>query len=134
MKWRLQGEPTVMERVLAGLSYGTFGIAGLLYMLFSKSGSQSQVFRFHFFQSILLWIIFTLVSWGAGPLLDITAHLLAAIAPQALAPTIGTVLFCASVLTKAFYLLLLYGAVLAFLGKFAEVPFISNLVRQNMRY
>ena len=133
MPWRLQGQPTTIEKICAGLSYLTFGIAGLLYTVLSKSGSQSQLFRFHFMQSILLWILATLLQWGASPLIGIISGIMSGVAPAAL-PGFGVgVNLVVMILTNAFYLLVIYGAVLAFLGKSAEVPFISNLVRQNMR-
>lgn len=134
MPWRLQGEPTKIERICGGLSYFTFGIVGLIYMLISKSGSQSQLFRFHMYQAVLLSILATLFGWAINPLLGIMFNIMAGVAPQAV-QTVGTVVgWTALILTNTFYLLLLYGAVWAFLGKFAEVPFVSNLVRQNMRY
>ena len=133
MPWRLQGQPTTVEKICAGLSYLTFGIAGLLYTVLSKSGNQSQLFRFHFMQSIMLWILATLLGWGSGPLVEIVAAIMKGVASGALPGFLLGYGIVVNILTYSFYLLLIYGAVLAFLGKSAEVPFISNLVRQNMR-
>jgi uncharacterized membrane protein len=133
MPWRLQSEPTTAERICGGLSYLTFGIAGLLYMILSKSGSQSQLFRFHFFQSVLMSILGMLIGWAAEPLLQIVMSIMGAVAPSVVSGFASSVGFIAIILTNTFRLALLYGAVWAFLGKFAEVPFISDIVRQNMR-
>lgn len=134
MPWRSQMQPTTWERIVAGLCYLTFGLAGLIYMLLNKGTAQSQLFRFHMYQAVFLSIIAVLFQWAMGPLLSIFFGILGATAPAAVPPLMNGVGLVLDVLTKTFYLLLLYGAVWAFLGKFAEVPFISGVVRQNMRY
>ncbi len=133
MPWRSQSEPSKMEKAAAGLSYFTFGMTGLLYMLLSKGGNQSQLFRFHMYQAVLLSILAMLVNWALRPLLSIGFQIMGAVAPAVVPVAELTIGWINLVLTNTFYLLLLYGAVWAFLGKFAEVPLISNVVRQNMR-
>lgn len=134
MAWRLQGQPTTIERICGGLSYLTYGIAGLLYILLSKRSGQSQLFRFHLYQSVFICILGTLVSWGIGPLVGIITNVVGAFAPGAAMAISGGFAAVTMVVSGIFTLVLLYGAVCAFLGKFAEVPFISPLVRQNMRF
>ena len=134
MPWRVTSEPSTKEKVIGGLSYFTFGVAGLLYIILDKAANQSQQFKFHFYQSVLLWILSLLVGMGAAPLLEMLIWGITMISPTAAAYVSSGVGIAAFVLTNAFRLLLLYGAIMAFLGKFAEVPFISNIVRHNMRY
>ena len=134
MPWRLQSELTVPDKIVAGLCYPTFGVAGLLYTIFGRPGAQLQQFRFHFIQSIVLWIVGTLLSWCLAPLLQLFLGLCTAIMPATAVSSINTGLFYVfNIVQIAFYLLLAYGAIWAFLGKYAEVPFISNVVRQNLR-
>ncbi len=134
MPWRLQSEPTVTEKILAGLCYPTFGIVGLIYILLKKDSSQNQVFRFHFIQSIILWIICMLVGMAASTLIPLLLAGLAAVMPgDALVNANQAINWGSIVIQNAFYLLLAYGAIFAFLGKYAEVPLISRVVRQNMR-
>lgn len=133
MPWRQQAEASKTERIVGGLSYLTFGIAGLLYVIFNKTGDQSQQFKFHFYQAVLISILGMLVSYAATPLLEIVLSLVSLASPQVAGQMAGVVGIVALVLKNAFFLLLLYGTVMAFLGKFAEIPFISNLVRNNMR-
>jgi uncharacterized membrane protein len=107
------------------------GFAALLYILLSKNGNQSQFFRFHMYQSVFLCIVSILAGWAAGPLLNIVLQLVSLVSQPAalgMASVIGVV---AHVIQLAFGLLLLYGAIFAFLGKFAEVPYVSNLIRRN---
>lgn len=133
MPWRLASEPTTMEKICAGLSYFTFGLAGLIYMLLQKTQNQSDLFRFHMYQAVFLCILATLFNWAIQPLLGIILPLVGAVAPAVAAAGATAAFAIGTVLSGIFSLVLLYGAVMAFLGKFAEVPFISNLVRRNMR-
>jgi uncharacterized membrane protein len=131
MPWRSNSQPTTAERVVGGLSYLTMGFAALLYILLSKNGNQSQFFRFHMYQSVFLCIVSILAGWAAGPLLNIVLQLVSLVSQPAalgMASVIGVV---AQVIQGAFMLLLLYGAIFAFLGKFAEVPYVSDLIRRN---
>ncbi len=136
MPWRTQGEPTTREKIIAGFCYPTFGVVGLIYVLLKGRDCQSQLFRFHFIQSILLWIIATMVSWAVEPLSAIIGcgvSLLDGVWPGASRIVGNGIGFAFVVVTKVFYLLLAYAAIWAFRGKTAEIPFISNVVRQNMR-
>jgi uncharacterized membrane protein len=132
MPWRLQSEPNIKENIIAGVSYLTGGIAGLIYTLLTGQGKQSRVFRFNFIQSILLSIIATLFSAAGRPLVTLIAGGLSLISPAAGAVTGSAMLMVFGAVSNIFLLLLLYGAFFAFQGKFAEVPFISKVVRQNM--
>jgi uncharacterized membrane protein len=131
MPWRHQADPTVVEKVIGGLCYFTFGIIGLIYVLFFNKGglqSTSELFRFHFIQSILLGFFAMLVGWMFPPAFELLNGLLGAV----IAPALPVLMYVIGIVQKAWFFLLVYGAVLAFLGKFAEVPVISNVVRQNM--
>jgi len=136
MPWVNQNQPTALERVVGGLCYMTFGLAGLLYMIVSGRRGQTQFFRFHFLQSIILGIIGLLLSWASSIFFTLLQGL-----TGVLTPVLGNVAPAAQfwitqaviVVFNATYLLLIYGMIWAFLGKFAEIPFISNIVRQQMR-
>ncbi len=133
MPWRLTSPPTTTEKVIGGLCYFTFGIAGLLYILISKKSSQSDLFRFHFLQSILLSFIVGLASYTAQPILGIFLGGADALLGSNAGFVHQGITIIINALKTGFQLTLLYGAVMAFLGKFAEVPLISNIVRENMR-
>ena len=136
MPWTNESQPTVLQRVIAGVCYMTAGLAGLLYIVISGRSGQSPFFRFHFLQSIIVSIIGLLLSWAGGVLFTILGKLLGMV--DAAAPGVGTQIafwlgMTLDVVMKAGFLLLVYGMIFAFLGKYAEIPFISNLVRQQMR-
>jgi hypothetical protein len=128
--------PTKTERLVAGLCYPTIGIIGVLYVVFSKSRgdirSYPQLFRFHLTQSMVLGVIAALIGWAAAPLLGIVDVVLRTIWPAAEVFFFKTMGVMTVILSFGFILLLVYGAVGAFLGKFAEVPVIAALVKRNM--
>jgi uncharacterized membrane protein len=136
MPWRSQDNPTPLERVVAAICYPTAGLAGIVYIILSRSSSQSNFFRFHFLQAIILGILAILLRWtiGAasfmtGPLFEFLNGLMPGTGGQ-IATGVGLVLEYSYL---AFGLLGVYGLIFAALGKFAEIPFISNVVRQQMR-
>ena len=133
MPWQSHSAPTMIERVIAGLSYMTAGIAGIIYLLVTRNSAQSQLFRFHAYQSILLVLILMLIRWGSSFLMHMLGPLFALAGPETGVMLFNGTAFAFDIFEKAYYLLLVYGAIMAFLGKTAEVPFISNVVRQNMR-
>ena len=59
MPWINQKNPQMVERAVAGLCYLSGGLIGLLYIVISRSKSQSMFFRFHF----LLKRMFHTRSW-----------------------------------------------------------------------
>lgn len=141
MPWRQQDNPTGLERVISVLCYLTAGIAGILYIIISRSSYQSNFFRFHFMQSIILGLIALLLSWANGfftgtmiPLLTITFfQLLDGLMPGTGGMIANGIVMLVQAIIVAFGLLPVYGLIFAALGKYAEIPFISNVVRQQMR-
>jgi uncharacterized membrane protein len=134
MPWRLTSPPTTTERIVGGICYFTFGMAGLLYIILSKTQNQSQLFKFHFYQSIVFWILATLVGYCATPLMHMVGATVMAVGGGAGVAIMQGIGIVAEILIWGFRLLLVYGAIMAFLGKFAEVPLISNIVRTRMDF
>ena len=136
MPWINQNEPTKWERLLGGLCYLTFGLVGLLYIIISGRNGQSQFFRFHFLQSIILGIVGLLLSWCSSIFVMIITSMLGLVdgVSHGLGSQLGYWIGLAVVvIVRAAYLLLLYAMIWAFLGKYAEIPFISDVVRKQMR-
>jgi uncharacterized membrane protein len=131
--WMNESTPSGADRVVGGLCYLTMGLAGLLYIIIGGKRGQSSFFRFHFLQSIVLGIISLLLSWSSNVFIMFISSI-AGMFGADLAPTIvGWVGFAVDIVSKVGLLLLVYGMIWAFLGKYAEIPFISNIVRQQMR-
>ncbi len=63
--WNNQRGPDMVERVISGLCYLSFGLIGLLYIIVSGKSANSEFFRFHFMQAIVLGILGVLLGWTA---------------------------------------------------------------------
>lgn len=134
MPWRSQdSSATTLERVVAVLCYLTAGLAGIVYIILSRSSSQSNFFRFHFLQSIIIGILAILLTWTSNTLSVMLFTILDNVMPGTGGQIANGVGFALGIVMKAFALLPVYGLIFAALGKFAEIPFISNVVRQQMR-
>ncbi len=135
-----QGKPELLERALAAGCYLSCGFIGLIYILFSGRHSNSPFFRFHFLQSIIIGIFTYLLGWAEtiikDTLIGISGLIFSVLAPAAdilalINNGIGLLWF---LITKLAFLLLVYGFVLALLGKYAEIPGLSRLVYKQLRY
>ena len=113
------------------------GLIGLLYIILSGKSANSPFFRFHFLQSILLGVLGCLLNWTAGAFVSILGGMLGMFGEAASGPSsviLNGITFLIHNIYLAGILLLGYGAIWAFLGKYAEIPFVSNLVRQQIRF
>ncbi len=134
MRWNKSSQPMVVERAVAGICYLTAGLAGLLYIILSGNSNQSLFFRFHFLQSIILGIILFLLGMTGNIMANILSGILGLFHSEQLSIVILTpVGWVLRILSGLIFLALAYGAIWAFLGKQAEIPGISRLVRQQMR-
>jgi uncharacterized membrane protein len=123
-----------IERLIGGICYLTMGLAGLLYIILSGKSNQSTFFRFHFLQSIILGILLFLLGGTERALTSVLGGIFGLVNNQQIA---SAILFPIGLLFQgvniAILIALAYGSIWAFLGKLAEVPLISKLVRQQMR-
>jgi hypothetical protein len=74
-----------------------------------------------------------LVEWAITPLMGIIFGVMGAVAPGIAIGAQGVVQTVIGFFSAAYGLLLVVGAVMAFLRKSLEIPVISPLVRRNMR-
>jgi uncharacterized membrane protein len=125
--------PVAVERTIAGLCYLSGGLIGLLYIIITRSQSQSMFFRFHFLQSMILVAIGILLNLAVGVTQNILGGMLGLLNVGSPGVVLSYVAMGVGLIMNAGFLLMLYGMIMAFLGKFAEIPVISPLVRQNMR-
>jgi uncharacterized membrane protein len=136
MPWINPRGPDAVEKIISGLCYLSFGLIGLLYIIFSGKSSNSGFFRFHFMQAIILGILGVLLNWTSSAFYSIV-HGIFGLFGNGLASVDATVMTAIGtiidILAKVGILLNLYGMIWAFLGKYAEIPLLSNMVRQQFR-
>jgi len=132
-------KPELLERGISALSYPSCGLIGLLYLLFARKDARTApFFYFHFLQSIILGVLMFLLNWTGS----ILKHVLIGIIGLIFALLPGTTMVAALIgsaidwllllINSLIYILMIYGLVFALLGKYAEIPGLSALVRKNM--
>jgi len=129
----------LVDRGVAALCYASCGLIGLIYVLFSKKNARNApFFYFHFLQSILLGIMTFLLNWTGSALKHISMGLIGVIFSLMPGGTAAAMIVSTGIdglltlMNFAIYLLILYGFAFALLGKYAEIPWLSTLVRKNM--
>lgn len=132
MAWLKDTPTSGKERAVAGFSYLTGGMVGLVYYLLRGGQSFSSFFMFHFYQSILCGVFWMLFNWTSSALVQILQGIFMTIPGLPLA-VLGYIATALDLVLKAFMLVFLYGAITAFLGKSKDIPGIAKLARIQMR-
>jgi uncharacterized membrane protein len=125
--------PTAVERVIAGLCYVTFGMVGLIYLLVTGKQKQSFFMQFNFLQSILLGLLGLVLSYSVSAIANLLGGTVGLVNQGAAGLVMSPFALLGAGIQALSFILMLYGAIWAFIGKEAEIPFISKLVRHQMR-
>jgi len=133
MTFKKATNPVNVERIIAGACYLSGGLIGIVYIVLSKSKGQSMFFRFHFIQAMMIGVIFFLLNLTSSATAQILGGILGLFNNPIMAQQIISVLSNVVQLVMGGDLLLcVYGLIWALMGKYAEIPVISPLVRQNL--
>ena len=129
-------KPYMIERIVVALSYLTMGFIGFIWLILGLiTRSQLRPFtQYHVWQSIFISILYFLLSMLCGFVMDILKiipfinKLVAQIYFWLNAPIIGHY----SLIQFVIYVLIIYLAVTSFMGKYSRVPWISDIIDQNV--
>ncbi len=130
--------PYMIERIIAALTYLTMGMVGFIWLiigLFTKARLKPFL-QYHIFQSIFISLAFAvlsiLISWLSNILsfIPIINRIVAQITFLLNMPLI----FDYSLLQSVIYVLLIYLAITAFIGKFSYIPWVSDIIDQNINH
>jgi uncharacterized membrane protein len=125
--------PSVLERVIAGFCYFSCGLVGLIYILLTQqTNRQSDFFRFNFLQSIVLGLIGILANYAGNLIIQMLGGAVGMFSAGAADLMTSPISLAVALLQGLYYILVLYGAIWAFLGKQAQIPLLTKLVRQQM--
>ena len=128
--------PYMIERIIAALTYLTMGMVGFIWLiagLFTKARLKPFL-QYHIFQSIFIALGFTVLSIFIGWLsnllsfIPIINRLVAQITFLLNMPLILDY----SLLQAVIYAILIYLAVTAFMGKYSYIPWVSDIIDQNI--
>lgn len=133
---RENNSPYLIERLVAGFSYLTMGMAGFIWLiigLFTKADLKPFL-QYHIFQSIFISLAFAVlsifISWLSN-LLSIVPFINKIVAQITFLLNMPLI-FDYSLIQTVIYILLIYLAVTAFAGKFSYIPWISDIIDQNV--
>lgn len=130
--------PYMIERIVAAASYLTMGMAGFIWLiiaLFTKARLKPFL-MYHIVQSIMISLLFVILSMFLGWVSNILSFipLINKLVAQITFLLNMPLLFDYSLIQIVIYSLLIYLAVTSFLGKFSYIPYLSDLVDQNVRH
>lgn len=130
--------PYMIEKIVAAASYLTMGMAGFIWLLitlFTKARLKPFLL-YHIVQSIMISLIFVILSMFLGWVSNILSFipLINKLTAQITFLLNMPLLFDYSLIQIFIYSLLIYLAVTSFLGKYSYVPYLSELVNQNVRH
>ena len=129
--------PYMIERIVATLSYLCMGVVGFIWLilgLFTKA-SLRPFMQYHIFQSIFISIALYLIETLLRIIVGILVHIpvIGKIVMNLIVFLNSPILLDYSLIQVIFVGLLAYLMLTSFLGMYSYLPFISDIIRQNVR-
>lgn len=128
--------PYLIERIVVSLSYLTMGFIGFIWLIlgaFTKSQSSSFV-KYHIFQSIFLSILLFILNVLLGIINDVLSVIpIIKVFTQQIYYLFNAPLFMNySLIQMVMYLFIAYLMITSALGVYTYVPFVSDIISQNV--
>lgn len=132
-----QTEPLLIEKIIASLSYITFGFVGFFWLLLGilTRNKLRPYLKYHIFQSIFISIAYFLLSAFIGLIMNILSiiPLVNQLVLQFTFYLNAPLLFGFSLIQIVIYAIIIYLAVTSFQGKYSYLPWISEIIKTNIR-
>lgn len=130
-------EPLLIEKIIASLSYITFGFVGFFWLLlgiFTKNNLRPYL-KYHIFQSIFLSIAYFLLSAFIGLIMNILSiiPLVNQLVLQFTFYLNAPIIFGFSLIQLVIYAIILYLVVTSFQGQYSYLPWISEIIKTNIK-
>ena len=128
--------PFMIERIVAALTYLTMGMVGFIWLiigLFTKARLKPFL-QYHIFQSIFISLCFALLSILIGWLSNLLSFIpvINQIVAQITFWLNMPLIFDYSLIQALIYLFLIYLAITSFIGKYSYIPWVSDIIDQNI--
>lgn len=127
----------MIERIVAGLSYLTMGFAGFIWLIIGliRKTPLTKFLQYHIFQSIFISIGYVLLCLILGFILNLFSMIpfLNILAAQIALLFNAPIIFGYSIIQTAIYILLFYLAITSFMGMYGRIPWVSDIIDQNIR-
>lgn len=129
--------PVLIEKIIAALTYITFGFAGFIWLLlaiFTKNTLRPYL-KYHIFQSIFISIGYFLFCQFLGLIMNILSVIpfVNQIIMQFTLYLNMPLLFSFSLIQLAIYGVLAYLIVTSFQGQFSYIPWVSDIIKANVK-
>lgn len=129
--------PYIIERLVSALSYVTAGLIGFVWLLlgiFTKSNLRPFL-KYHIFQSIFLSIAYFLLIQVFGMIASIINFipLIRNIFSMIIFPLMIPVVFGFSIIQILIYTVVFYLVITSLLGRYSYLPWISDIIKMNVR-
>ena len=126
----------MIERIVACLTYITMGMAGFIWLvlgLFTKARLK-HFLQYHIFQSIFLSLFFVVLSMFLGWLSNFLSFipLINVLVAQITFLLNVPLLFGYSLIQIFLYGVLIYLSISAFAGRYSYIPWVSDIIDQNI--
>ncbi len=129
--------PYMIERIVASLTYPTMGMIGFIWLILGLiTKSHPRAFTlYHIYQSIFISIAYVVLSLLIGVIVNILGYipLINKLVAQIIFWTNAPVFFGYSIIQTIIYAILIYLAVFAFMGRYSYFPFVSEIIKENLR-
>lgn len=133
---RENNSPYMIERLVAGFSYLTMGMAGFIWLIISlfTKAALKPFLQYHIFQSIFISLAFAVLSIFIGWLSNLLSFIpfINRLVAQITFLLNMPLIFSYSLIQTVIYVLLIYLALTAFAGKYSYIPWISDIIDQNI--
>lgn len=131
-----QNEPLMMEKIIASLSY-IYAWIGFLWLLLSffMKRNLKPFLQYHIFQSLFIAISIFLISAFLGILMNILSYIpLVNLIIMHLSYLFNTpIISHYSFIEIGVFSVLIYLAITAFQGKYTYIPWVSDIIKANVR-
>ncbi len=128
--------PYIIERLVVSLSYLTMGFVGFIWLIlgaFTKSQTSDFV-RYHIFQSIFISISLFILNLLLGIINDVLSVIpFVKVLVQHVYYLLNAPVFLNySIIQAVLYLFIAYLMITSALGIYTYVPFVSDIISQNV--
>lgn len=130
-------KPYLIERIVSALSYITSGFIGFVWLLlgiFTKSNVRPFL-KYHIFQSIFLAIAYFLL-WQLLGMLGSIINLIPFVRnviSMIIFPLVIPLVFGFSIVQILVYTVIFYLVVTSLMGRYSYIPWISDIIKMNVR-
>lgn len=135
-------ESSILERILVALNYvwypGLFGFICLISNVI-KGGRISPFLQYHIFQSfflvMLFWLLSVFVDLVARILyfIPLIKNLVPYIIGLFVTPIVHLFVIPLSIVSLCVFLLMIYLAVTSIQGQYSYIPWVSDIIKRNVR-